>query len=58
MNGLIWLLSAWQNAGVNHAALGVQFSVRPAEEVLQELAAEVLPRFPSHTGTGQETQKW
>lgn len=56
--GLIRLLSAWQNAGVNHAALGVQFSVRPAEEVLQELAEEVLPLFPSHTGTVQETQKW
>lgn len=46
--GLIDLLGEWRNAGVNHAALGIQFSQRPAAEVVQELAEEVLPHFPSH----------
>jgi luciferase-type oxidoreductase len=56
--GLIRLLSTWQNAGVNHAALGMQFSARPAEEIIQELAEEVLPLFPAHTGPVPDTQKW
>jgi len=47
---LIDLLGEWQRAGVNHAALGIQFSQRPAAEVLQELAEYVLPLFPSHAG--------
>ena len=47
-NGLIDLLGEWQAAGVNHAALGLQFSARPAAEVIQELAEDVLPHFPSH----------
>ncbi|MEI7308542.1 LLM class oxidoreductase [Pectobacterium carotovorum] len=46
--GLIALLEEWQQAGVNHAALGIQFSERPAAEVIQELAEDVLPHFPSH----------
>lgn len=49
-NGLIDLLGEWPNAGVNHAALGIQFSQRPVAEVVQELAEEVLPHFPSHQG--------
>lgn len=48
--GLLTLLEEWQKAGVNHAALGIQFSQRPASEVIQELAQEVLPHFPSHPG--------
>ncbi|MBC2659067.1 LLM class oxidoreductase [Pseudomonas sp. MSSRFD41] len=47
-NGLIALLEEWQAAGVNHAALGIQFSQRPAAEVIQEVAEDVLPFFPSH----------
>lgn len=47
---LIALLEQWQAAGVNHAALGIQFSPRPAQEVLAELAEEVLPHFPAHEG--------
>lgn len=47
--GLIDLLSEWQEAGVNHAALGIQYSKRPNSEVIQELAEEVLPLFPSLT---------
>lgn len=48
--GLINLLSEWRDAGVNHAALGIQFSARPAAEIIQELAEEVLPHFPSLEG--------
>ncbi|MBH0312828.1 LLM class flavin-dependent oxidoreductase, partial [Alcaligenes faecalis] len=40
--GLITLLEEWQAAGVNHAALGIQFAQRPAAEIIQELAEYVL----------------
>ncbi|TCW82940.1 LLM class flavin-dependent oxidoreductase [Burkholderia sp. SRS-46] len=56
--GLIELLHAWREAGVNHAALGIQFSRRPAAEVIQELAEEVLPHFPSHEGTPALAASW
>ncbi|HDS1038908.1 TPA: LLM class oxidoreductase [Stenotrophomonas maltophilia] len=45
--GLIALLDAWRAAGVNHAALGIQHARRPAAEVIQEIAEEVLPLFPA-----------
>lgn len=48
--GLIQLLEEWQSIGVNHAALGIQFTKRPALETIQELAEEVLPLFPTHKG--------
>lgn len=57
-NGLIELLGEWQRAGVNHAALGIQFSKRPAAEVLQELAEYVLPLFPSHDGPSPASTRW
>lgn len=57
-NGLIDLLGEWRNAGVNHAALGIQFSQRPAAEIIQELAEEVLPLFPSHEGPAPLAAKW
>lgn len=56
--GLIALLEEWQRAGVNHAALGIQFSQRPAAQVIQELAEEVLPRFPSHAGPPALAPLW
>nr|WP_180165350.1 LLM class oxidoreductase [Stenotrophomonas sp. SbOxS2]NYT98238.1 LLM class oxidoreductase [Stenotrophomonas sp. SbOxS2] len=56
--GLIALLEAWQRAGVNHAALGIQFTQRPAADVLQELAEEVLPLFPSHPGPPSRVMEW
>lgn len=56
--GLIALLEEWQRAGVNHAALGIQFSQRPAAEVIQELAEEVLPWFPSHPGPSAAAAAW
>ena len=57
-NGLITLLREWQAAGVNHAALGIQFSRRPASEVIQELAEEVLPHFPTHQGLQTIASAW
>ncbi|MCS4293150.1 luciferase-type oxidoreductase [Comamonas sp. BIGb0152] len=56
--GLIALLEEWQAAGVNHAALGIQFSQRPPAEVLEELAREVLPHFPSHEGVPAACVTW
>lgn len=56
--GLIALLEEWQRAGVNHAALGIQFSQRPAAEVIQELAEDVLPHFPSHAGPPALAPRW
>ncbi|VFR61376.1 Coenzyme F420-dependent N5,N10-methylene tetrahydromethanopterin reductase and related flavin-dependent oxidoreductases [plant metagenome] len=57
-NGLIALLEEWQAAGVNHAALGMQFARRPAAEVIQELAEDVLPHFPTHQGQPTITADW
>lgn len=57
-NGLIELLNEWRHAGVNHAALGIQFSERPVAEVLQELAEEVLPHFPSNEGPAALPASW
>lgn len=56
--GLLSLLEEWQAAGVNHAALGLQFSQRPAAEVIQELAEEVLPHFPTHQGVPAYSVDW
>lgn len=56
--GLIDLLGEWQDAGVNHAALGIQFSERPAAGIIQELAEEVLPLFPSHDGPAPLPARW
>nr|WP_232242949.1 LLM class oxidoreductase [Paenibacillus sp. GSMTC-2017] len=56
--GLIQLLEEWQAVGVNHAALGIQFSNRPSEEVIQELAEEVLPLFPTHAGPNPLNTSW
>ncbi|QVQ28576.1 LLM class oxidoreductase [Achromobacter deleyi] len=56
--GLMTLLEEWQAAGVNHAALGIQFSQRPPAEVLEELAKEVLPHFPSHGGLLPSPVAW
>lgn len=56
--GLVELFKEWQDAGVNHAALGLQFSTRAAAEVLDELAQEVLPHFPSHAGVVPGPGRW
>lgn len=57
-NGLIALLEEWREAGVNHAALGIQFAQRPAAELIQELAEEVLPLFPTHQGPPAVSTDW
>ncbi|WP_394825712.1 LLM class oxidoreductase [Pendulispora albinea] len=56
--GLIGLLGEWQAAGVNHAALGMQFAARPPAEIIQELAEEVLPHFPTLAGPAPRTNAW
>ncbi|MGO4528188.1 LLM class oxidoreductase [Paenibacillus sp. 2TAF8] len=56
--GLIELLEEWRAVGVNHAALGIQFSSRPPAEVIQELAEEVLPLFPTLEGPKALVTEW
>ncbi len=56
--GLIDLLKRWQFVGVNHAALGVQHGRRPANEVIAELAEEVLLHFPTHVGPAPIATGW
>lgn len=56
--GLIELLSEWRDAGVNHAAIGIHLAHRPAQEIIQELAEEVLPLFPAHEGPQPLPQHW
>lgn len=48
--GLIDLLHEWQEIGVNHVAIGIQFGNRPIGEMIDELAEEVLPHFPALVG--------
>jgi luciferase-type oxidoreductase len=43
---LIELLASLRSSGVHHVALNVKYGRRPAPEVLEELAASVLPHFP------------
>ncbi|QLF93950.1 LLM class oxidoreductase [Pseudomonas sp. ABC1] len=57
-NGLIELLGEWRDAGVNHAALGIQMAERPAADIIQELAEDVLPLFPSLPGPAPHPQHW
>ncbi|QXH53484.1 LLM class oxidoreductase [Pseudomonas fakonensis] len=57
-NGLIELLQQWREAGVNHAALGMQMARRPPQQIIQELAEEVLPLFPSLNGPEPCAQDW
>lgn len=47
-NYVVAHLGELEKLGVNHVALNLKASQRPAEEVMQELAEYVLPHFPSH----------
>lgn len=47
-NNLINLLEYLQELGVNHVALIMKNSIRPVDEVLEELISFVLPSFPAH----------
>ncbi|KKK34445.1 5,10-methylene tetrahydromethanopterin reductase [Mesobacillus campisalis] len=40
-------LNALQEAGVNHVMIGLKNARRPADEIIQELAEEVVPYFPA-----------
>ncbi|MBB5936672.1 LLM class oxidoreductase [Streptomyces zagrosensis] len=57
-DGLVELLRRWQEAGVNHAALGVQHGQRPAAEVVAQLAEEVVPHFPALSGPLPRDSAW
>jgi hypothetical protein len=46
-NALLERLAQLREVGVNHVALNLRASKRPAKEVLLELAEYVLPHFPS-----------
>lgn len=46
-NRLIELFEALEFIGVNHCFMNFKFARRPAGEILDELAAEVLPLFPT-----------
>lgn len=47
-NSLLGYLNYLQDIGVNHLAMNLKASQRPASEVMQELAEYVLPEFPSN----------
>ncbi|MBC3986369.1 LLM class oxidoreductase [Streptomyces sp. AC563] len=57
-DGLLELLGRWQDAGVNHVALGVQHGQRPAAEVVAQLAEEVVPHFPALAGPTPQEPTW
>ncbi|MGX2992829.1 LLM class oxidoreductase [Streptomyces sp. JNUCC 64] len=56
--GLLELLGRWKEAGVNHAALGVQHGRRPAPEVVAQLAEEVVPHFPALAAPAPLAPAW
>ncbi|WP_049558829.1 LLM class oxidoreductase [Nonomuraea sp. SBT364] len=56
--GLLELLGRWQDAGVNHGALGVQHGRRPAGEVIAQLGEEVLPHFPALGTAAPQAAAW
>lgn len=57
-DGLLDLLQRWQDAGVNHGALGVQHGARPASETVQQIVEEVAPHFPALLGPAPEAPAW
>ncbi|MEM6355999.1 MAG: LLM class flavin-dependent oxidoreductase, partial [Pseudomonadota bacterium] len=47
---LIDHLDGLEAMGVNHVAINLRHSTRPAAEVVEELSLEVLPHFAAHEG--------
>lgn len=45
---LVQYLERLRAVGVNHVTFNLRLSQRPVPDVLEELAREVLPRFPAH----------
>lgn len=56
--GLLELLSLWQEVGINHAALGVQHGRRPPAEVVAQLIEEVVPHFPALAAPAPRESAW
>lgn len=57
-NAFVRFLQQAQALGLNHVAMNLKASRRPAREVLQELAQHVLPHFPSlDQGTTASSRK-
>lgn len=54
---LIEMLDELKSMGVHHVIFNLRHSVRPAEEVMRELAVEVLQHFPSRPETGANANK-
>ncbi|MFE6778461.1 LLM class oxidoreductase [Streptomyces sp. NPDC057702] len=57
-DGLLELLGRWQDAGINHAGLGVQNGSRPAHEAVAQLAEEVVPHFPALAAPAPREPAW
>lgn len=53
-NALVRHLDALAELGVNHVALQLRFQQRPIRETIEELAVEVLPRYPTQTAIGSQ----
>lgn len=61
--GLIELLKKLESHGANHVILNLKYGTRPADDVLEELGAEVLPLFPKQgiavpTGASEESTEF
>ncbi|MER7079267.1 luciferase-type oxidoreductase, BA3436 family [Saccharopolyspora kobensis] len=56
--GLLDMLHRWQEAGINHGALGVQHGRRPAAEAVAQLAEEVVPHFPALAAPAPKDPVW
>jgi luciferase-type oxidoreductase len=48
-HALVEFLHTLQSLGVNHVILNLKYGQRPAADVVDELAREVVPRFAPHT---------
>ncbi|MCW3006659.1 MAG: class flavin-dependent oxidoreductase [Solirubrobacterales bacterium] len=46
---LVEFLELLRQIGVNHVALNLKYATRPAAEIVDELAREVVPRFCAHS---------
>lgn len=54
---LIDHLAQLQKLGVHHVMVNLRHSPRPASDVIEELAEEVLPLFPAHTTVARGAKK-
>jgi len=47
-NRLMQMLETLERAGANHVLFNLKYGSRPADEVIEELATHIVPRFPAH----------